>query len=81
VFFNGGYPFIDLSSGGSIDGVIAATATALGYANAETKIIPGHGPLGNKGDLQAYNDMVSTVYESLTAKKPTAGKPAKAAHD
>ena len=73
-YFNGGYPFIDLSSGGSIDGLITAITTALGYANDNTKIIPGHGPLATKADLMAYRDMLVGVRESvrkLVAQKKT----------
>ena len=52
-FFNGFYPFVDLSSGGSIDGVIAACDRMLAIAGAGTKIIPGHGPLGDRGALES----------------------------
>ena len=60
-YFNGMYPFIDTSSGGAIDGVIAACDQALGIASDRTKIIPGHGPLSNKAELKAYRDMLATV--------------------
>ncbi len=84
-FFNKLYPFIDLSSGGSVDGMIAAVDGVLSVANNDAKIIPGHGPLGTKTDLQAYRDMLSTVsnrirsqvkdgktLEQVLASKPTA---------
>jgi glyoxylase-like metal-dependent hydrolase (beta-lactamase superfamily II) len=61
IFFNNLYPFIDTSSGGSVDGVIAAVDRALALATEKTKIIPGHGPLATRGDLKAYRDMVATV--------------------
>jgi len=61
VYFNGFYPFIDTASGGTIDGVVAACDQVLGIATDRTKIIPGHGPLGTKADLQAYRDMLATV--------------------
>ena len=61
IFFNGFYPFIDTSSGGSADGVIAAVDRALALATEKTKIIPGHGPLATKADLKVYRDMVATV--------------------
>lgn len=60
-YFNGMYPFIDTSSGGAVDGVIAACDQALGIATDQTKIIPGHGPLSNKAELKAYREMVATV--------------------
>ncbi len=64
-FFNGIYPFIDLSSGGSINGVIEAATKALALADEQTKIIPGHGPLSGKADLMAYRDMLVTVRNSV----------------
>ena len=60
-YFNGLYPFIDASSGGTVDGVIAAADKALAIAGDATKIIPGHGPLSNKAELKAYRDMLATV--------------------
>lgn len=65
VFFNGMYPFIDPSSGGSIDGMIKAVDRILGMINQETKIIPGHGPLGGRKALQAYRDMLATVADRI----------------
>ena len=60
-FFNGLYPFIDLGSGGSVDGVIAAVERALSLADAKTRIIPGHGPQSDRAGLQAYRDLLVTV--------------------
>jgi len=61
VFFNKLYPFIDTSSGGTIDGMIAAADTVLALANDDTKLIPGHGPLATKDDLRNYRAMLSTI--------------------
>ena len=61
IYFNGMYPFIDASSGGSAEGVLAACDQALAIATDRTKIIPGHGPLSNKAELKAYRDMLATV--------------------
>jgi cyclase len=61
VFFNGMYPFIDTSSGGTIDGMVAGCDAGLALAGDSTKIIPGHGPLGTKAELQAYRDMLAAV--------------------
>ncbi len=85
VFFNGFYPYIDGSTGGRVDGVIEATDRLLSLADADTKIVPGHGPLGTKADLAKYRDMVSTAadrvrklkasgksVEEVTAAKPLA---------
>lgn len=52
VYFNGGYPFIDILSGGDLEGSIAAQEAALSLMNGETRIIPGHGPLATKKDLE-----------------------------
>jgi cyclase len=73
VWFNGTYPFIDPSSGGNIDGMIAGSAECLKYVDAETIIIPGHGPLGNKAQLTSYHDMMVTVRDRVTKQK-AAGK-------
>ena len=68
-FFNGIYPFIDESSGGSIGGMIAANEKALAIAGSTTKIIPGHGPLGTKADLQSFHDMLSGLRDKVAALK------------
>ena len=57
-FFNGLLPFIDLDSGGSIDGAIVAVEAGLALANDGTVIIPGHGPIGRRADLVRYRDML-----------------------
>ena len=61
IYFNGMYPFIDASSGGTVEGTIAACDQALALATEKTRIIPGHGPLSNKAELKAYRDMLATV--------------------
>jgi len=65
VYFNGMYPFIDTSSGGSIRGVISACDRALAIVGDATKVIPGHGPLSNKAELKAYRDMLVGVAERI----------------
>jgi len=57
-FFNGMLPFIDLDSGGSIDGAIVAVEAGLALANEATVIIPGHGPIAHRADLIRYRDML-----------------------
>lgn len=64
-FFNGGYPFIDVSSGGSADGIVACADRVLALSGDKTRIIPGHGPLASKADLQAYRDLVATVAQRI----------------
>jgi cyclase len=66
-YFNGLYPFIDYSSGGTPDGVIAAADRALAIADDNTRIIPGHGPLSNKAELKAYRDMLAAVVGRVKA--------------
>jgi len=61
VLWNGMYPFIDTSSGGTADGVIAAADRALALSTDRTKIIPGHGPLASRSDLLAYREMLAAV--------------------
>lgn len=58
VMFSGFFPFIDLSAGGSVDGYLAAMERGLEVAGADTRIIPGHGPLSTRDDLQASIDML-----------------------
>lgn len=58
VFFNKVFPFIDLDGGGSVDGFIAGQQEILSMADDDTRIIPGHGPLANKADLQTAVDML-----------------------
>jgi glyoxylase-like metal-dependent hydrolase (beta-lactamase superfamily II) len=65
VYSNGTYPFIDLSSGGSLDGMIEAVDTILAYSNDYTRIIPGHGPLSNARELRAYREMLVAVRDRL----------------
>ena len=67
-FFNRLYPFIDSSSGGSVEGVLAAVDRALKIAGDDTRIIPGHGPLATKADLKAYRDMLAKVAARVRAQ-------------
>jgi cyclase len=69
VFFNGFYPFIDVGHGGTVKGMIRAADAILALADGETKIIPGHGPLGDRKQLQAYRDMLNTAYDALSPLK------------
>ena len=60
-YFAGRYPFIDLESGGSIDGYIAAIQKALMLINDDTAIIPGHGRPSNKAEMQTYLAMLQDI--------------------
>jgi len=61
------YPFIDLSSNGSLDGFIMATEAVIARSDASTKIIPGHGALANVSDVQRYHDMLVKVRANIKA--------------
>ena len=69
LFFNGSYPYIDVSSGGRIGGVVSAAERVLKAAGDRTRLIPGHGPVGTKADLEAYRDVVATVGDRVAALK------------
>ena len=66
-FFNGMYPFMDVDSGGSIDGAVAAADAGLSMADGATKVIPGHGPMGSKADLQKYREMLGGIRDRVKA--------------
>jgi len=65
-FFNGFFPFIDQSSGGTLDGLIVAANKTLGMIDDTTKIIPGHGPLSDKAALTTYLAMLEEVKATMT---------------
>jgi cyclase len=65
LLFNGGFPVIDVPSGGSLSGMIAADDRVLAVAGPATKIIPGHGDLATVTDLRAFRDMLATVRERV----------------
>jgi glyoxylase-like metal-dependent hydrolase (beta-lactamase superfamily II) len=69
IFFNGFYPFIDAANGGSLRGTIAAVDAMLAATDSKSKIIPGHGPLADKAQLQAYRDMLAIAYARLLKLK------------
>lgn len=85
LLFNGMYPVIDLESGGSVEGMVAAADRLLALCDSKTKLIPGHGPAATPADLKAYREMVAGTYaavkqlvqagktrEEVLAAKPTA---------
>jgi cyclase len=76
-YFNHRYPFIDGSTGGRVDGMIAAADKLIALAGADTVIIPGHGKVSDKGALIEYRDMLTTVRDRVKAQK-AAGKPLEA---
>ena len=67
-FITSGLPFVDLSSGGSIHGIIASAERVLAMTNDRTKLIPGHGPLADRARVQAWRDMLVVLRDRMTAE-------------
>ena len=65
VYVTGSFPFVDLSSGGSVSGIIGGVERVLALINDDTKVIPGHGPMSNKAALGAYHAMMVTVRDRV----------------
>jgi glyoxylase-like metal-dependent hydrolase (beta-lactamase superfamily II) len=69
-YWNGIYPFIDYSTGGSIDGMIAASDANLAATTDDTIIIPGHGrPVSNKAELKEFRDMLVAIRDNVATLK------------
>ena len=69
-FWNGAYPFIDYSTGGSIDGMISATEFNIEATTDATIVIPGHGrPVSNRAELRDYRDMLVGVRDAVARLK------------
>jgi glyoxylase-like metal-dependent hydrolase (beta-lactamase superfamily II) len=69
-YWNGIYPFIDYSTGGSIDGMIAASDANLAATDNQTIIIPGHGkPVSNRAELQGFRDMLVAIRDNVAKLK------------
>ncbi|WP_299122176.1 MBL fold metallo-hydrolase [uncultured Winogradskyella sp.] len=60
-YFNGRYPYIDLNSGGSVNGYIEAAKRGLMVIDDDTKIIPGHGKVSNKEEYKSFLEMLETL--------------------
>ena len=73
VVFYGLYPYIDTSAGGSIDGMIAGVKRIIALCDAETRIIPGHGPLLDRSHLAEYLDMLSRARANVAAEMAKGG--------
>jgi len=85
IYWSGQYPYIDVDSGGSLAGMVAAVEGVLARTNSRTVVVPGHGPVSNRAELAAYRDMLVAVgrklreatesgmgIEEIMAAKPTA---------
>jgi glyoxylase-like metal-dependent hydrolase (beta-lactamase superfamily II) len=69
----GSFPFVDLSSGGTLGGIVASAERVLAQVGPETKIVPGHGPLSNPAELRAWHEMLVAVRDRVRAAQ-AAGK-------
>lgn len=69
LFFNERFPFIDIKSGGSVEGYITSVKTLLGKIDDDTVIIPGHGPLATKADYQAFLEMIEATRDIVQKHK------------
>ncbi|MEO0982254.1 MAG: MBL fold metallo-hydrolase [Pseudomonadota bacterium] len=68
VMFSGFFPFIDVSSGGTTKGYIAALDYVHGKIDDETQVIPGHGPLSTRADILALADMLRGACAAVEAE-------------
>lgn len=64
-YFNGRYPYIDLNSGGSVNGYIEAVKRGLMVINGDTKIIPGHGKVSNESEYKDFLTMLTTIRDNV----------------
>jgi cyclase len=75
-FFTGSFPFVDLDSGGSVQGLAKNIGEIIPKIPAGAKIIPGHGPISTIDDLKAYHRMLvettSFIQKKVAAKKSLA---------
>jgi len=69
IWFNGMYPFIDAGTGGNINGMILAAGAGINLVDADTKIVPGHGPMGDRAALVRYRDMLTIVRDRVQILK------------
>jgi len=68
-FFNGGFPFVDLASGGTVQGYLQNLERALSWITDDTQVIPGHGPLATKSDLLAFYNVVRDTSIAIRVMK------------
>ncbi len=65
IYFNGLYPWIDVPSNGSIDGMIDAVTQVLPMLDEKTVVIPGHGALSDKSGLEEYLAMLTGIRDAV----------------
>ena len=64
--FNGMYPFIDVTTGGTMAGMVRNADRVLALIDEETRIIPGHGALADRAQLSAFRDMLAGIHQKVT---------------
>ncbi|MFC4701683.1 MBL fold metallo-hydrolase [Glaciecola siphonariae] len=69
LFFKDMFPYIDLGAGGTVSGYIQSVETLLSKIDDDTKVIPGHGSLANKADLQRFVNMIKETHAFVQSKK------------
>ena len=74
VFFNGSLPYIDTAAGGSLEGMLANVEAVLSFLPADSKLIPGHGPVGTNKDLLRYRDFLKAALTHVKANPGKSGK-------
>ncbi len=72
-FFAGSFPFVDLESGGTVEGLTKNIGEIIAKIPADAKLIPGHGPISTVDDLKSYHRMLQQTSE-VVQQKITAGK-------
>jgi cyclase len=66
-FFNGIFPFVDLENGGTVRGMAASVEAVVAQIRDDTKVIPGHGPLGDRAGLRAFAEMLRSSLAAVDA--------------
>ncbi|MBL7860040.1 MAG: MBL fold metallo-hydrolase [Cyclobacteriaceae bacterium] len=74
-FVRYGYPFIDLNSGGSVNGFVSTLDKILSLVDENTKIIPGHGELASKADVKKLRDAIADIRDQVAAALKKGKKP------
>lgn len=75
LFVRYGYPYIDTSSGGNINGLISNVEKALDLMDEESRIIPGHGEVCGKGEVKKYRDRLANIRDKVASALKDGKKP------
>ena len=81
IFFNGSLPYIDTAAGGSLEGILTNVETVLSFLPPDSKLIPGHGPVGTNKDLLRYRDFLRAALAHVKANPGKRGKDLDASFD